>query len=82
MDLCEHFIRSIRQSQNTDYEGEVSYIQAFMDCLQEWVGINGNSLGEFLEFWDGQDPKISSPDDADAVRVMTITSPRGLPSLM
>ncbi len=78
VDLCEHFIRSIRQSQNTDYEGEVSYIQAFMDCLQEWVGINGNSLGEFLEFWDGQDPKISSPDDADAVRVMTIHKSKGL----
>ena len=58
--------------------GEIPYIQAFMDTVLDWSQTNGNSLPEFLAYWDEADPKISSPDDADAVRVMTVHKSKGL----
>ncbi len=78
MDLCEYFIREMKAGLGTEFAGEVAYIQAFMDVVQDWTGLNGNSLPDFLSYWDSVDPKISSPDDADAVRVMTIHKSKGL----
>ena len=77
-DLCEYFIREMKSGLKTEFSGEVPYIQAFMDTVQDWTGINGNSLSDFLSYWDTADPKISSPDDADAVRIMTIHKSKGL----
>lgn len=78
VDLCEHFIRAMKVSLKTDFSGEVPYLHAFMDTLQDWVNTNGNSLGEFLEYWEDADPKIISPADADAVRIMSIHKSKGL----
>ena len=78
VDLCEYFIRSMKKSLGTDFGGEVPYLQAFMDVVQDWSQLNGNSLPEFIAYWDTVDPKISSPDDADAVRIMTIHKSKGL----
>ena len=77
-DLCEFFVRGMKSGSDISLEGEVPYIQAFMDVVQDWTKIYGNSLPEFLAYWDTVDPKISSPDDADAVRVMTIHKSKGL----
>lgn len=78
VDLCEYFIRSMKSALGTQFGGEVPYIQAFMDTVQDWAQINGNSLSDFLKYWDGVNPKISSPDGADAVRIMTIHKSKGL----
>lgn len=76
VDLCEYFLRELERKGPLD--GETMYIQSFMDLLQDWTNRNGNSLADFLEYWDGVNPKISSPQDIDAVRIMTIHKSKGL----
>ena len=78
MDLCEHFLRGLRDSSANGLAGELPYIQAFLDFVQEWTSVYGNSLSAFLEKWKESDPKISSPTQADAVRIMTIHKSKGL----
>ncbi len=78
IDLCEYFIRRMKDKMKFDFEGEVAYLQAFMDTVQEWSQTNGNSLSEFLSYWDTVNPKICSPDDSDAVQVMTLHKSKGL----
>lgn len=78
-DLAESLLRSL---QNNDpehlWKGEVLYVQSFMDCLRDYVSVNGNSLRGFLKYWEGEDPSISSPASGDSVRVMTIHKSKGL----
>ena len=78
IDLCEYFIRRMKAEMKFDFEGEVPYLQAFMDTVQEWSQTNGNSLSEFLSYWDTTNPKICSPDDSYAVQVMTLHKSKGL----
>lgn len=78
IDLCEYFIREMKSGTRSDFEGEVPYIHAFMDTVQDWSQINGNSLSEFLSYWDTVDPKICSPKNSDAVQVMTLHKSKGL----
>lgn len=40
--------------------------------------MNGNSLNAFLKQWNDDSPKVSSPRDENAVRVMTIHKSKGL----
>ena len=76
--LAEELLRSLRQVNEDLYDGEVLYIQSFMDVLLTWSSSNGNSLSSFLRYWDEEDPKIASPDGTDAVRIMTIHKSKGL----
>lgn len=78
MDLCEYFIRGMKAVPGCSLAGEIPYIQAFMDIVQDWTATNGNSLPAFLAYWDTVDPKISSPEGSDAVKVMTIHKSKGL----
>ncbi|MGM9742413.1 MAG: UvrD-helicase domain-containing protein [Candidatus Cryptobacteroides sp.] len=78
VDLCEYFLRCMDAVPESSLTGEIPYIQAFMDIVQDWTGVNGNSLPAFLSYWDTVDPKISSPDGSDAVKVMTIHKSKGL----
>lgn len=78
VDLCESLLRSIKDFDAGSFDSEVAFIQAFMDELQAWTAAHGNSLGEFLKYWDGQDRAISSPENADSVRVMTVHKSKGL----
>ena len=77
-DLAEALSRGLRRSAPELFASESVYIQAFMDVLSEWSAQRGNSIPEFLEYFDGIDPKISSPELADAVRVITIHKAKGL----
>ena len=77
-DLAEDLLRALRQLDAPLFDGEVPYIQAFMDELMDWSAGHGNNLAAFLKAWDEADPKISSPDGTDAVRVMTIHKSKGL----
>ncbi len=78
VDMCEHFIRGLKVAMNDDLSGEAAYIQAFMDIVREWTSSNGNSIRGFLSYWEQADPKISSPDSANSVRVMTVHKSKGL----
>ena len=77
-ELCEMLLREIRRADPELFDSEVLYIQSFMDVLQEWTLQNGHSAAAFLKYWQDEDPAISSPEDADAVRIMTIHKAKGL----
>ena len=77
-DLCEALLRELQEHDPALYEGETLYIQSFMDSLQDWCKVNGNNLRHFLDYWKEAKDKVSSPDDADAVRVITIHKSKGL----
>lgn len=77
-DLCEHLLRIIKSSDEQAFVSQTQYIQAFMDFVQDYSSLNGNSLSGFLKKWDESDPKIASPADPDCVRIMTIHKSKGL----
>lgn len=79
MDIAEQLYREIIKGDKDEvWKGELLHIQSFMDCLQEYVSVNGNSLRGFLQFWQEKDPSISSPSSGDSVRIMTIHKSKGL----
>lgn len=80
VDLAETLLRSLRETDRELFDGEVLFIQSFMDELQEWVSAHGNNLGAFLKAWNDieKKPSISSPSGTDAVRIMTIHKAKGL----
>ena len=75
--LCEQILRSVIAFAGST-EGEVPYIQSFMDYLQNWATLNGNDLPLFLKEWAESDPMISSPASGDSVRIITIHKSKGL----
>ncbi len=78
VDFCESLIRSVRDYDPESFEGETLFIQTFMDELQDWTAANGNNLKYFLQYWDEKDHFISSPEDSDAVRILTVHKSKGL----
>lgn len=78
VDLCESLLRSLRDYDPGAFEGETLFIQAFMDELQSWTDVNGNSLKYFLEHWEEQERYIGSPENSAAVRILTIHKSKGL----
>lgn len=79
IDLAETLFRSIKEYDEEElWKGEVLHIQSFMDYLQDYVSLNGNSLRGFLKYWEEKNPSISSPSSGDSVRVMTIHKSKGL----
>ncbi len=78
VDLCESLIRCLIADGRGMSGGEELYLQAFMDIVQEWSSVNGNDLSGFLRHWAQLDSKIVSPEDADAVTIMTIHKSKGL----
>lgn len=78
IDMVENLLREIQCGEDCSWQGELLHIQSFMDCIQEYVAKNGNSLRGFLKYWDGVDPSISSPSSGECVRVMTIHKSKGL----
>lgn len=77
-DLAEGILRGMAVSQPDIFEKDVLYIQSFMDAIQEWSSSNGNSLNEFLKYWDDSDLMISSPPASDSVRITTVHKSKGL----
>ena len=79
IDMAEAIIRSLQKNGTDGFrEGEVLHVQSFMDCLQDYVAAEGNSLRGFLKHWEGENPSISSPSEGNSVRVMTIHKSKGL----
>ncbi|MBR1872960.1 MAG: UvrD-helicase domain-containing protein [Bacteroidales bacterium] len=74
--LCESLLSCL--SAIYDLDGELLYIQSFLDEVQDWTSLYGNNLSGFLDWWEDQDTKISSPETSSAVRIMTIHKAKGL----
>jgi hypothetical protein len=81
-DLGESLLRGLKEYDDASGEDrldeEILYIQSFLDTVHAWSSNNGNNLHQFLEWFRGQDVKIASPDDSNAVRIMTIHKSKGL----
>ncbi len=76
--LTENIIRnfiSIRMRQS-----EAPFIAAFQDCVLEFCEGKYADISSFLNWWNskGCHRSISSPEDADAVQIMTIHKSKGL----
>ena len=79
VDFCESLLRELRRFDPSTFDAETLYTGAFMDILQEWVSVNGNNLRAFLRGWnEKEDLYIGSPENSDAVRIMTIHKSKGL----
>lgn len=78
VDLCEEMLRSLRLYDPAAFDGEAMFIQAFMDDLQSWTGINGNNLRYYLKHWNDSDLYIGSPENSSSVRILTIHKSKGL----
>ncbi len=74
---CEVMLRSI-YDEIPEYE--IEFVQAFLDEVNRFMTRNGSDLPAFLEWWEesGQNVKINSSSDQNAVRVMTIHKAKGL----
>ena len=78
VNLCEDLLEKINAYDAATYGAETPYIAAFVDFLRDWSSRNGENLGAFLREWKESNPKIPSPPQGDAVRVMTIHKSKGL----
>lgn len=78
VNLAEKLLADIRAYDEQTYDAEIPYIAAFVDFLRDWSSRNGENLGAFLRDWKESNPKIPSPPQGDAVRVMTIHKSKGL----
>ncbi|HKM12228.1 MAG TPA: UvrD-helicase domain-containing protein [Bacteroidales bacterium] len=74
---CEVMLRSI-YDEIPDYE--IEFVQAFLDEVNRFMSRNGSDKPAFMEWWEesGQNVKINSSSDQNAVRVMTIHKAKGL----
>ena len=61
-------------------EKENAHIQAFLDIALQFSSNRASDLSSFLEWWDEKGVKkaIFSPDNQDAIRLMTIHKAKGL----
>lgn len=78
VDLCEELLRGLDRSDPDTFRAETLYIQSFMDIVQDFVAVHGNSLRAFLKKWAEDKSNISSPKSDDAVRIMTVHKSKGL----
>lgn len=77
-EMCERII-SYFSDEGAD-EGERVYIQAFQDYVLDYCRTHTADLGSFLSWWDDNEDKLSvtTPQEQDAMRVMTIHKSKGL----
>lgn len=77
-DLCESILADLSRYDPDTYAGEAAYVLAFMDWVHDWTGRSGNSLTAMLREWDEADPKVCSPENRQAVKIMTVHKSKGL----
>lgn len=59
---------------------EAPYLTAFQDCVLDYCSHYAADIASFLEWWKvkGVNLSIASPEDVDAVKIMTIHKSKGL----
>lgn len=75
--MCEEIIRCYLTDKQKE---DIAFLQAFLDMVMDFSMSHGNNLSAFLKWWDesGVKKSISSPDDMDAIQVMTVHKAKGL----
>jgi ATP-dependent helicase/nuclease subunit A len=78
-EIAEEIIRTLEFQENAEEINQI-YLQKFLDILLDFGLKNGNSLIDFLEYWEVQATKVSinSPKSGNAVRLLTIHKSKGL----
>lgn len=58
----------------------VAFLAALHDVVLEFSGLYGNNPAEFLQYWREKGPTLAivSPEDTDAVRILTVHKSKGL----
>lgn len=76
-EICERVVESL---EDDIHETDHPYIQGFMDAVLDFLTNNSPDLNLFLEWFDKQWYKLSlsSPEEQNAIRVMTIHKSKGL----
>lgn len=76
-DMCDEILRGL-PAERVDRDS--LYVLSFMDLVRDFASREGNSLHAFLKYWEeeGSDKYISSPDDVDAVTIITVHKVKGL----
>lgn len=76
--VVEQIIKSQLSKQMT--EESTPYLLAFLDSVVDFMSRYGSNIHHFLKWWDKVGPglSISSPDNIDAIRVITIHKSKGL----
>lgn len=61
-------------------KSDAIFIAAFQDMCMEYTASYPSDIASFLKWWErkGGDVAVSSPEDTDAIRVMTIHKSKGL----
>lgn len=59
---------------------DISYVQAFRDIVLEFANGKKSDIGAFLEWWESKkaDLFINTPEEQNAIRIMTIHKSKGL----
>ena len=76
--VVEQIIKSQLSKQMT--EENTPYLLAFLDSVVDFMSRYGSNIHHFLKWWDKVGPglSISSPDNINAIRVITIHKSKGL----
>ncbi len=77
LEQCESVAAALDQSL---LEAQMPYVLAFMDQVLDYMRDWGSDLAGFVKWWQesGAKESITSPEGADAVRIMTIHKAKGL----
>lgn len=75
--ICEELIRRDKAAAE---EGGTAFVNAFLDCVLEYIESEGSDVAGFLRWWDteGEGKSISAPEGDGAMRVITIHKSKGL----
>lgn len=75
--VCEALLRKIVPQHE---DSGSAFINAFLDCVLEFVEAEGSDIAGFLDWWDseGSGRSVSAPEGRDALRVITIHKSKGL----
>ena len=73
----QHLIHTLQLAQQ---EGVTPYLTAFLDAIYQFTKSRVADRKAFLEYWErkGKNKTIAAPQTANAIRIMTIHSSKGL----
>jgi ATP-dependent exoDNAse (exonuclease V) beta subunit len=74
-ELTEHLINIFELDKIPDL-----YITKFLDIIRDYISNNSSDINSFIEWWQksAEGYAISTPDNIDAVRILTIHKMKGL----
>lgn len=84
VDLCETIIAKLKavysksEEAIKEFEGSIPYLSSFVDIVSAYETNYGNSLHNFIAYFDNKDAKIASSASQETVRIMTIHKSKGL----